>query len=113
MHKLHHFVAMLAVASSVAFAEPVPVIDEAAAQMLARQSGCFKCHSIEKKKTGPPYRAVAAQYRGDPAAASKLYDHITTGKSVKFGDGHQEEHRIVQTTDVDSIRNLIAWILAL
>jgi cytochrome c len=81
--------------------------------MLARQSGCFKCHAVDKRKSGPAYTEVANKYRGDPAATAKLYEHVTSGKKVKFPDGNEEEHRIVQTTDVPAIENLIAWILAL
>ena len=42
--------------------------DEEAARALARQSNCFKCHAIEKKKEAPPWREVAAKYKGKPEA---------------------------------------------
>ncbi|HYM35560.1 MAG TPA: hypothetical protein VET48_09205, partial [Steroidobacteraceae bacterium] len=41
--------------SSGAFA-----VDAAAAETLAKQSGCLKCHAVAKKKDGPAYRDVAA-----------------------------------------------------
>ena len=112
MDKSHPFWVLLALASAMVFAAPVWAIDDAAAQMLARQNGCFKCHALKKKKSGPPYSEVALKYRSDPAAAAKLIDHITTGKSVKFADGHEEEHKIVKATDPQAIQNLVAWILA-
>ena len=113
MYALRHCLVLLATANMLAWATPVLAVDEVSAQMLARQSGCFKCHAVEKKKSGPAYTEVANKYRGDSAAAAKLYEHVTSGKNVKFPDGHEEEHRIVQTTDVLAIENLIAWILAL
>lgn len=113
MYVLRHYLVLLAAANMLAWVTPVLAVDEVSAQMLARQSGCFKCHAVEKKKSGPAYSEVATKYRGDLAAATKLYEHVTSGKNVKFADGHEEEHRVVQTTDVSAIENLIAWILAL
>ena len=88
-------------------------IDPAAAEMLARQNGCFKCHSIERRKDGPSYRSVAAKYKGEGGAQAKLYHHVTSGEKVKFPDGHEENHKIIDTTDAAEIKNLIGWILSL
>jgi cytochrome c len=83
------------------------------AKMLARQSGCLKCHSVDKKKDGPAYRDVAAKYKGQADAEKKLIYHITSGEKVKFEDGHEEEHKIVKSTDPKEIKNLVDWILSL
>ena len=87
--------------------------DDAAAQDLAKASGCFKCHGVEKKKDGPALRDAAAKYKGDPQAEAKLTRHVTSGEKVKFDDGHQEEHKKVKTTNPNETRNLVQWILAL
>lgn len=87
--------------------------DEAAARGLARQSNCFKCHSVDKKKEGPAWREVAARYRGKPDAEAKLVKHVTSGEKVKFEDGHEEDHAVVKSTDPKEIRNLVDWILSL
>jgi cytochrome c len=90
--------------------------DENAARALARQSNCFKCHAIDKKKEGPAWKEVAEKYRkaGDPAKAqARLVTHITTGEKAKFDDGHEEEHAIVKTKDQGEIKNLVDWILSL
>lgn len=90
--------------------------DEAAARALARQSNCFKCHAIDKKKDGPAWKDVAAKYRekGDPAKAqARLITHITTGEKAKFEDGHEEDHAIVKSKDQNEIKNLVDWILSL
>ena len=34
--------------------------DDAAAEALMKKSGCFKCHSVDKKKDGPSYKEVAS-----------------------------------------------------
>jgi len=49
-----------------------PTIDENAAQSLMKKSGCFKCHSVDKKKDGPPYKEVVAKYKGKPDTGQKL-----------------------------------------
>lgn len=87
-------------------------VDEEAARGLARQSGCFKCHSVSKKMDGPAYKDVAAKYRGKPNAEARLVEHITTGEKAKFEDGHEEEHKIVKSKDMNEIKNLVNWILA-
>jgi cytochrome c len=83
------------------------------AQTLARQSGCFKCHAVDKKKDAPAYRDVAAKYAGNKDAEAKLTHHITSGERVKFEDGHEEDHKIVKSKDPVAIKNLVDWILAL
>lgn len=103
----------MACAVTLLIGAPARSADVEAAEMLARQSGCFKCHAIDKKKDGPPYRAVATKYRGQAEAPDKLYLHVTTGPKVKFQDGSEDNHKIIQTTDIGAIRNLIEWILSL
>jgi cytochrome c len=88
-------------------------VDGAAAEMLAKQSGCLKCHAVDKKKKAPAYRDVAAKYKGKPEAVAKLTHHITSGEKVKFEDGHEEEHKIVKSDDPKEIKNLVDWILSL
>lgn len=97
-------------------ATPASAADENAARALARQSNCFKCHAIDKKKEGPAWKDVAEKYRkaGDPAKAqARLVTHITTGEKAKFEDGHEEDHAIVKTKDQNEIKNLVDWILSL
>ena len=107
------FLGMLAATALLTVASPAFAIDAAAAEMLARQNGCFKCHSIDKKKDGPPYHEVAAKYKGKSGAESKLYHHVTSGEKAKFPDGHEEDHKIIKTNDTAEIKNLIGWILSL
>jgi len=92
---------------------PASALDADAAQTLARQSGCFKCHSVDKQKDGPAYRDVAAKYKGNAEAQAKLIHHITSGERVKFPDGHEEDHKIVKSKDPAEIKNLVDWILSL
>ena len=88
-------------------------LDVIRAQTLARQSGCLACHSIYQKKVGPAWKDVAAKYHGEAAADDRLYKHLTTGRKVRFDDGHEEDHPIVKTSDPKQVRNLVDWVLAL
>lgn len=98
---------------ATALAAPAALaVDEEAARSLARDSGCFKCHSISQKKDGPAWKDVAAKYAGKPDAVDKLTKHITTGEKVKFDDGHEEEHKIVKSKDPLQIQNLVQFILS-
>ena len=59
---------------------------------------------------------MAEKYRGKDTAEARLIEHITSGEKAKFPDGHEEEHKIVQTLppkDMDQIKNLVDWILSL
>jgi cytochrome c len=109
--KLHTVVLGVCIAGGLAV--PVGAVDETAAQDLAKASGCFKCHGVEKKKDGPALRDAAAKYREDPQAEAKLIHHVTSGEKVKFDDGHEEDHKKVKTNDPNQTRNLVQWILSL
>ena len=87
--------------------------DANAAQDLAKASGCFKCHGLEKKKDGPAFRDAAAKFRSMADAEDKLVFHVTSGEKVKFPDGHEEEHKKVKTKDPNETKNLVRWILSL
>jgi cytochrome c len=104
---------VLAAAFALGFAVRAQAADEEAARALARQSNCFKCHAVEKKKEAPPWKEVAAKYKGKADAEAKLIHHITSGERVKFEDGHEEDHKIVASKDPAAIKNLVDWILSL
>jgi len=105
---------LIAACFSLALALPAAAdVDAVAAEKLAKQSNCFKCHLIDRKKESTPWREVAAKYRGKPDAVDKLTYHVTSGEKVKFDDGHEEEHKIVKSKDPVQIRNLVEWILSL
>jgi cytochrome c len=88
-------------------------VDVKAAERLAGQSRCLKCHAVDVKKDGPAWKDVAAKYLGSVGAEEGLYKHVTTGRKAKFDDGHEESHPIVKTNDPDRINNLVNWILSL
>lgn len=100
----------LLIAGSV-LALPALAVDEAAAEALARKSGCFKCHAIDKKKDGPPYKEIAGKWKPKPDAEQKLTTHITTSPKVKI-DGKEEDHEVLKSKDPAEIKNVVQWILS-
>lgn len=108
--------AATALAFAFGFSVSAHAADAEAAKALARQNNCFKCHSVEKEKDGPAWKKVAEKYKDKPDAEQRLITHITSGEKAKFPDGHEEEHKILQTSppnDAAQIKNLIDWILSL
>jgi cytochrome c len=85
--------------------------DDAAAESLMKKSGCFKCHSVDKKKDGPAYKEVAAKLKGKPGAEDELYKHLTTQPMVKI-EGKEEKHAKLKTDDDAQIKNVIQYILS-
>jgi cytochrome c len=104
------FITLLAVLFSSA-ALIATAADDAAAEALLKKSKCMGCHSVDKKKDGPSFKAVAAKYKGDASAEQKLFTHLTTHPKVKV-DGKEEAHDSLQTKNDAEVKNVIAWILS-
>ena len=100
--------AAMAVSLSTAQAQNV---DTAAAEALAKKSGCMKCHSVTAKKDGPSFKETAAKYKDKPDAETTLYKHLTTGPMIKI-DGKEERHEIIKSKNDAEIKNVIAYILS-
>ena len=111
----HHRILPLvaAIAFALGASGRVAAADAVAAQDLAKASGCFKCHGVDKKKDGPALRDAAAKFKPKGDAEDKLIYHVTSGERVKFPDGHEEDHKKVKTSDPNQTKNLVRWILSL
>lgn len=101
---------LFAWAGQAVFAQTGP--EDPKLESLMKKSNCFKCHSVTKKKDGPPYKEIAAKYREKPDPAEKLYTHLTTNPKVKI-DGKEEEHTSLKTKNEADIRKVVQWILSL
>ena len=55
------------------------------APQIAMKYGCFGCHNPTSKIIGPAYRDIAAKYKSDPDAFSKIDEQIHKGGSGKWG----------------------------
>lgn len=96
---------------AAAFVVPAHAADAKAAEALARKSGCFKCHAVDKKKDGPSYQEIATKFKSKPDASAKLYTHLTTQTKIKI-DGKEDDHISLKTKDDGEIRNVIQWVLS-
>ncbi|HEX4858166.1 MAG TPA: c-type cytochrome [Usitatibacteraceae bacterium] len=104
--------ALVATAIAGSFSGSVLAADADAAEALAKKSGCTKCHAVDKSKKGPSYNKIAAKWKGKADAEAKLIDNITKAPKVKFEDGTEEEHKVVESKDPKEIKNLVQWILS-
>jgi cytochrome c len=111
MHMILKTLAAAAVACTLCL-PAVAAVDADAAAKLNKDSGCTKCHSVDKAKKGPAYQKIAAKFKGKPDAEAKLMDAVTKSPKVKMDDGTEEEHKAVATKDVAQVKNLVQWILA-
>jgi cytochrome c len=85
-------------------------LDNASAQAMMQKDGCGACHSIDKKIVGPAYQDVAAKYKGDKDALTKLTDKVKKGGVGVWGQIPMPPN--VQVSDAD-IKDLVTWILTL
>ena len=85
--------------------------DVAAAEALAKKSGCLKCHSVSAKKEGPSFKATAAKYKGKADAEKTLATFLTSNPKVKV-DGNEEPHDSPKTSNQAEVTNLVKYILS-
>ena len=83
---------------------------------IATKATCMSCHNPDAKVVagtpllGPTYREVAAQYRNDADAASKLIAQMKTGGQGKWGQVPMPPlGAVVQS---DDMQKLADWILS-
>jgi cytochrome c len=89
----------LAVASGPVFAQAE----------LAKQKNCLACHATDKKLVGPSYKDVAAKYKGDKDAATKLAKKIREGGVGVWGQVPMPANPQVNEQEAAS---LAKWVLS-
>ncbi|HYI93110.1 MAG TPA: c-type cytochrome [Bryobacteraceae bacterium] len=55
-------------------------------KVVAEQSGCFKCHSVDKKVIGPSFRDIATRYKNAPRAQETLRNKVKNGGKGNWTD---------------------------
>ena len=73
-----------------------------ASEELAKKSGCTGCHDVSAKKVGPSFKSIAAKYKGQADAESKLVKELGEGK----------KHPPVKASE-DDRKTLVKWALSL
>jgi cytochrome c len=97
---------LLAAALAVA---ALPALPAPADEDLARKSGCFACHAIDKKVVGPAYKEVAAKYKGDKDAEAKLFKKVKEGGVGVWGQVPMPPNGHVKDED---LKTLVKWVLS-
>ncbi|CAG4921308.1 c-type cytochrome [Paraburkholderia saeva] len=83
-----------------------------AADGTARSSSeetCRACHTLDTKKIGPPFRAIAERYGNDADAVAKLKKSMMEGSTGKWGTAQMPPNAI-SAADADRFAH---WILSL
>ncbi|MCX7206122.1 MAG: c-type cytochrome [Proteobacteria bacterium] len=75
---------------------------------LARAKNCLACHAADKKIIGPAYKEVAAKYKGDANAVTKLADKIKKGGSGVWGTMPMPPNAV---SDAEA-KDLAKWVLS-
>jgi cytochrome c len=77
---------------------------------LAMKYGCLGCHNPQTKIVGPAYREIAAKYRNDADALSKIDQQIHKGGAGKWGPIIMPPFPQISPGDTKA---LAEWILGL
>lgn len=77
------------------------------ARALAEKSGCLACHAPAQKLVGPSFAEVAAKYRGDAGAESRLVAKVKSGGQGVWGSVPMPP----STLQEQDLRTLVRWIL--
>lgn len=97
----------LAGAAKAAPAAAAPVADDPA-RTLAEKSSCLSCHAAKQRVIGPSLAEIAAKYRTDGGAESKLITKVKSGGQGVWGNVPMPPFAQMQEQD---LRTLVRWIL--
>ncbi|MBL8328958.1 MAG: c-type cytochrome [Rubrivivax sp.] len=100
--------------------------DDKAMLKLATDSGCMTCHSLEPgakgpdglAPIGPPWRDVAAKYKGDKKAEATLTQTVLKGSNPYDSHWKGKVSGLAMPPNAVAIKEpeakkLVSWILAL
>lgn len=85
-------------------------VDGRAAESLAKKNGCLTCHAADKRLVGPSFKEIAARYKEDRNAESKLLNVIKKGGSGVWGPVPMPATPQIKD---DEGKTLVQWILAM
>jgi cytochrome c len=99
-----------AAALAASFASGAHAADAKSGEALAKASGCFACHTVDKKLIGPGYKDIAQKYRASKAAEAELVKKVKNGSKGVWGDIQMPPNAHVKDED---IRAIVQWILSI
>lgn len=81
-------------------------------EAIVKKARCVACHAVDQKRVGPPYKEVAAKYKGDAKAPAMLFDKVRHGGSGNWGQVPMIPHPADKISDED-LKAAIHWVLSL
>lgn len=75
---------------------------------LAKSKNCMACHAMDKKVLGPGFKDVAAKYKGQKDAETKLAASITKGSTGVWGPMAMPPNSVTPA----EAATLAKWVLA-
>jgi cytochrome c len=109
MNKQLHTTLLLPLLAAATFTTAAHAADGEAAVKKAR---CIACHAVDQKRVGPPYKDVAARYKGDTKAPAVLFEKVRHGGTGNWGQIPMIPHPADKISDED-LKAAVQWILAL
>ena len=109
-------IGVIAVATGIAgrAADNQPRTELQDVKELAEQSGCLRCHAVDKKVIGPAFRDIAARYKNDPRARETLREKVEKGGKGNWteetGDILMPPHSALLPESL--ITQLVDWVLS-
>lgn len=83
-------------------------ISAQADEALAKKNNCLACHAVDKKLVGPSFKDIAAKYKGQGDAVSKLTTKIQKGGVGVWGQIPMPANPALNNKDAEI---LVKWIL--
>jgi len=80
-------------------------------EALLKKSGCFACHTVDKKLVGPALKDIAAKYKGQAGIVDKLAKKVRAGGSGNWGTVAMAP--APATVSDDDLKAAITYILTL
>ena len=76
-------------------------------QALLNANACLSCHAIAQKIVGPSYQDVAAKYKGDAQALSKLEVSIKKGSVGKWGQAPMPPFAALSDAQINALAEFV------
>ncbi len=83
-----------------------------ASEAIIKKARCIACHAVDKKLVGPAYKDVAAKYRGDAEALTRLVQKVRSGGTGVWGEIPMPPNPEDRISDAD-LNAAVEWILNL
>ncbi len=102
---------LIALATFVGLGMSASALAQVDAETVFKENDCHKCHHATKAKKGPSLAKIAAKYKEKKLDEKEAIKHMTAGKKVKLDDGTEEDHKVIDTKDVNVQTAVGKWML--